>query len=231
MNKTIGEILIKNNKKGIKNEDVKFKLAKTYSPYIEVNNQDINRVPYKKIEVNPYYRFAGIFSEMLHPESKWVQERKEITEEILDYSIYFLGELDRDSGMYHETLLINLLIEELINGRWGEEIANKFKKLKRSEMQELAYNLYRYYSSYDNIYFFRKSVRDIIANSLIYKKEEENGYLLYIGSKWSEEKENKLELIKELFLSLKEKIEVYWEHHFGIIEEKTTLKIDRIALY
>ncbi len=231
MNKLIGEALIHNNEEGIRMKDVKFKIAKDYSPYIEVNNNYLNESPDKEIEVNPYYRFIDIFTEMLHPENTLALKYDELRETVIDFTFHFLGGMDREKGSHREILLVNKLVEELLNGRWGIDIQNKFFDLKKGERQEVAYNLYRYYDTGDSIYFFIKTIKDIIAGSLIYKKKDSDKYLLYIGCKENEGKRLKLSLIRELFLPFKEEVEVYWENHFGIIDQKETMKIGRIAMF
>jgi hypothetical protein len=75
-------------------------------------------------------------------------------------------------------------------------------------------------------------MRNIFKNSIVYTNfKEKDELLFFIGEEKTKVKEEKLELIKEVFLPIKFQTEVYWEYHFGVIDVEEIMKIDEIALY
>ncbi|MDN5305234.1 MAG: hypothetical protein PWP46_2121 [Fusobacteriaceae bacterium] len=231
MNKFLGESLIFNNKEGINTKDITYKNAQSFSPYIEINNSDLNRLPLKEIEVNPYYRFPEIFINIFNTGFEDLEAWNSIVEYMFNMTMHFFAKLDSHRGYYKELFIVEKLINELSSGKWGEEVKTKYVKLKKDEKQALAYNLFRFYDIGDSLFFFVKSIKDIIAGTIIYKKKVNKKYILYIGCKKTKETVEKLELIKLLFLPFKDEIEVYWENHFGVIDRQETMKIDEIAIF
>ena len=58
----IWDIIIKARQLGIDETKIKFIAAKSYSPYMELSNENINfKDIEQEVELNPYYRFFEIF--------------------------------------------------------------------------------------------------------------------------------------------------------------------------
>jgi hypothetical protein len=51
------------------------------------------------------------------------------------------------------------------------------------------------------------------------------------SSKKTDELEQRLQFLIELFLDIQYRVEIYYEYHFGIIGMEDTMQIDEIALY
>lgn len=78
----------------------------------------------------------------------------------------------------------------------------------------------------------KDTLKRLFKGCFIYvKSEEQDELLLYIRQKKTEQNEQKVQLIQEIFLPISFHIEVYWQYHFGIIDAEETMKLDRIALY
>lgn len=69
------EIMLAAKEQGIDENEINFKAARKYSPYMELSEEFLNKArleePYT-VEINPYYRFQPIFQAMFHPDRKSV---------------------------------------------------------------------------------------------------------------------------------------------------------------
>ena len=63
----IWEVVLAAEKNGIREADLRYEVAEVRSPYLEVSFCDLNTqtVEQTVVEVNPFYRFFDIFSEIL----------------------------------------------------------------------------------------------------------------------------------------------------------------------
>jgi hypothetical protein len=55
--------------------------------------------------------------------------------------------------------------------------------------------------------------------------------LIYIGQKRTQELENKMDVLIDLFLHIDFKVFLYWQYHFGILGVEDTMKIENMVLY
>ncbi|MMZ67294.1 hypothetical protein D1872_298670 [compost metagenome] len=90
----------------------------------------------------------------------------------------------------------------------------------------------RLYDTGEAVHLLRDTLVRMFPRSTLYANcEEKDELLLYIGQEERTEAREKLELILELFLPVRFDTEIYWEHHFGILDADYTLVQDGIALY
>ena len=93
------EAFLKANERGIKKEQIRFLIAENYSGYMEISDSFLNQKELRKelkIEVNPYYRFYGIFKDLFHPE---MQEFPDLRKSLANLIFHLLAENDSMSGM------------------------------------------------------------------------------------------------------------------------------------
>ncbi len=100
------------------------------------------------------------------------------------------------------------------------------------EKKTLANNLLRLYETGEGVYLLRDTVRRIFTSTYIFSNAEERDEIIfYLRTKQTEQKEQKLEVIKYLFLPFKCTVEVYWENIFGVIGVDDLMKIEHIMNY
>ena len=226
----IWDIIIKAKNEGMNLGDIKFKLASSYSPYMELSNIDLNfEAVENEVEINPYYRFFEIFKNLFLPDEDQYQELRET---LLDIIIHFLGQTDLKQGMDRVEHHKSFIYREIKNGCFGENIKNGINLFSIEEKNILLQNIYQFYLTGNHIYYLKDTMKKIFKGSIIYLNQEfTNEILLYIKQSQTRENEKKLQVIKELFLPVNFDILVYWEYHFGILGVNRTMRIDKISIY
>lgn len=226
----IWDVMLSSKLKGIDPNGIRFVPAEDYSPYMELSLEDLNQREIEQIvEVNPYYRFYSIFKELFLPDD---EEDYELRENLFDILIHFLGTIDLYQGMNKREYYIRFLSRDIRNGVFGDRIASSFNVLDRQEQDKICEGLLMVYETGELIHFLKQTMSKIFKKSIIYANcEEKNELLIYMGQEKTEHANSKVELILELFLPLHFTIEIYWSHHFGILEEEATMRMEGIALY
>ena len=94
------------------------------------------------------------------------------------------------------------------------------------EQKIIAQNLLVLFDTAECIYTMKDTVSQIFPNA-----EEKDEIIIYLRTKETREKAEKIEVIKNLFLPFKCNVDVYWEYTFGIIGVDELMVIDQIMLY
>lgn len=224
------DVIIALRQEGREEKSLKFVPAKSFSPYMELSDECINfREVEAEIEINPYYRYYEIFKDLFNINN---EEDVELRETLFDIVMHFIAEIDAMSGMTKREFYLKFIIEDITNGILGERIKKNFEMFNYNEKIIIAENLIKMYKTGQTLYLLRDTVRRIFLNTIIYANYEVKDELLfYIPYARSEINEAKIEFIKEFFLPINFRTEMYWEDHFGVIEVEETMKIDGIAIY
>ena len=226
----IWDLVIRARQAGIPKEKITFVLAKRYSPYMELSNENLNfNQVEQRVEINPFYRFYEIFKDLFNVNN---YEDVELRHTLLDITIHFLTDINLIQGMNKTEYYQRFIQREIEQGLLGPEIQAKFALLTETEQMIVAENYYRLLITGEMLYLLKDTVRQIFKNSTIYANyETTNELLFFIACERTDLNEEKLALIKELFLPLKFSTLTYWKDHFGVIGMDETMKIDNIALY
>jgi len=226
----IWDIIIKARQLGIDETKIKFIAAKSYSPYMELSNENINfKDIEQEVELNPYYRFFEIFKYFFSLDNF---EDLELRETLFDIAIHFLTSIDLMSGMNKREFYSRFIIADINNGLLGNEIKEGFQLFDRMDKIVIAQNIIRLYITSEGLYLLKDTVRRIFHKSTIYANYETIDELLfYIPYERNDLNVAKFEFIKTIFLPINFRLDVYWMDHFGIICTEETMKIDKIALY
>ncbi len=226
----IWDIIVNFRQNGRQEKKVKFLVAKSYSPYMELSDPSINfdKVE-EELEVNPYYRFYEIFKDLFNIN---YEEEMELRETFFDIIIHFLADVDTLQGMTKREFYIRFVLEDIEKGILGTRIKESFALFDLREKTIIVENLIKLYKTGQALYLLMNTVRSIFRNSTIYVNYEVKDQLLYyVPYKRSKNNEAKMAFIEEFFLPINFRTEVFWEEHFGVIEIYETMKIDSIALY
>jgi len=224
------DVIINLRQNGKEEKKLKFVVAKSYSPYMELSDACINfNEVEEEIEINPYYRYYEIFKDLFNINN---EEYIELRETLFDIVMHFIADIDAMSGMTKREFYLRFIIEDISKGILGERIKKNFEIFDNKEKMIIAENLIKMYKTGQTLYLLRDTVRRIFLNTTIYANNEmKNELLFYIPYSRSEINEAKMEFIKEFFLPINFRTEIYWEDHFGVIDVEETMKIDSIAIY
>ncbi|RNB52780.1 iron-dependent peroxidase [Brevibacillus gelatini] len=226
----IWDLVIKARRAGIAKEELVFKAAKVYSPYMELSLEAINaKTVDKTVEVNPFYRFEDIFRELFDVNYTGESELRQV---LFDIVTHLLAEIDLTQGMNKREYYIRFVLRDLEAGLFGSQAAENIKLFTRDEQEIIAGNLLRLYETGEAVYLLRDTMRKIFPHSTIYANcEEKDELLLYVGQAETDAARARLALILDIFLPVRFQTEIYWRNHFGILDVEETMQIDHIALY
>nr|WP_302143478.1 hypothetical protein [uncultured Schaedlerella sp.] len=225
------EAFLNADERGIKKEQMRFLIAESYSGYMEISDSFLNQKELQeelRIEVNPYYRFYDIFKDLFHPE---MQEFPDLRKSLANLIFHLLAENDAMSGMTKEEYYKQFLYQNIRSGAFGRDAADTVELFKREERELILSGLLRQYQTGSSLDIFKDMAEELLPENIIYHSNE-NYYeiLVYVGVKKEEQIVAKVELLKKLFVDLPYHVDVYYEHHFGIIGVEETMRIDEIAL-
>lgn len=227
----IWDVLLKADKENIHRNEIKFLPAKICSPYIEILFYDINttNIPEDKIiEVNQYYRFQEIFKELFNLN---LIESSDLREVLFDILLHYLGEIDLKSGLCKEEFYNKFLLTDILNNVFGEELSNNIKFFEKDETSVLLSGLVSLYSIGVSLKLFNNILRRIFTKNIIYiNKDKPKDIYIYLDEIKTKRLENKIEAIVNTFLPINMDVFIFWNKHFGIIGDISTMKIDEIIM-
>ena len=226
------EVVLEAKKEQIPLKDLRFVHEGKGSAYMELSLPFINQEELqgeKVIGVNTYCRFYSIFKHMYQPDQKeFPYLRKSLTNLIL----HLLAENDARRGMTKEEYYKKLLIRDIQSGVFGKEAIQVFAHMEKEEQDKLMSGWLRSYRTGSSLAIFIDMVHSLIDNSIVYHNNDfPEELLVYTSSKKTDELEQCLQFLIELFLDIQYRVEIYYEYHFGIIGMEDTMQIDEIALY
>lgn len=226
------EIVLEAKKEQIPLKNLRFVHEGKGSAYMELSLPFMNQEELqgeKVIGVNTYCRFYSIFKHMYQPDQKeFLYLRNSLTNLIL----HLLAENDARRGMTKEEYYKKLLIRDIQSGVFGKEAIQVFAHMEKEEQDKLMSGWLRSYRTGSSLAIFIDMVHSLIDNSIVYHNNDfPEELLVYTSSKTTDELEQRLQFLIELFLDIQYWVEIYYEYHFGIIGMEDTMQIDEIALY
>lgn len=223
------ELVVKANQDQMPEDEITYRYPKRYSPYLELNLENLNEIYVEKdVEINPYYRFSKIFSQMYLPDDQADQEIKAV---LFDLFIHYIGKLDASKGMTKRDYQIKFVIADIQAGLFGKNLKNNFDLFSFHEQREIAQNLLQLYMTNEAIFLLKKTVKYLYPKSIQFVHLEEKSELtIFLQTKKTPEEEQKMQMIKDLFLPIKYSLDIYYEYMFAILEEDAFIKLDEIML-
>ena len=226
----IWELAVGAKNKGMSDEDIFFKIGRPFSGYMELSFTDLNEKNiYDEIEINPYYRYYEIFKNLFHPN---FLENEEVIEVMHDLLIHHLKDIDVLMGMNKREYYIKFILADINKGIYGNYIKEKIKSFDNNEKYIICGNILNLDITGEAIFLLRDTIRRIFTKTYIFSNaDEKDEIVFYLRTKRTKEKEEKIEVIKYLFLPFKCSVEIYWENMFGVLEVNELMRIDRIMNY
>ncbi|MGF6906263.1 hypothetical protein [Fusobacterium sp. PH5-44] len=219
-------------------ENINFRISKNISPYFELNLENLNNIEYEvdnskikilDIDVNPFIRFNGIFDSIIKPD--YENEDLSIKNLMSNIILHFLGELDLYLGQCRKDIIVKEIIKDIENNCMGKDIRDNFNLFKRYEKRIIGDVLYSMYTNLDMIEAFKKVVKLLYIDSIIYDNRfSGTNIVIYLNYK-EKENDRKIEFIKKLFLPMGIETDIFWEKHFGVIGVPVTMIIGEIAIF
>lgn len=214
----------------VANENISFKVAEKISPYLELNDTSINNLNDKKvIEINPYYRYSKEVYNILIPDNYYSDNN--LIDKFLNINFHILGELDLYVGQNKKDIYVKEIIKGIKNGDLGEDLKKYIKLFKGYEQHMIADLLYEMYNGLNMVDSFKKVIKLIFPDSIIYDNiTSKKNLILYLNYPEIENRK-KFKVIKRIFFPIGLDIDVFWETHFGVIGYPITMKIGEISIY
>ena len=226
------EVVLEAKKEQIPLKDLRFVHEGKGSAYMELSLPFINQEELqgeKVVGVNTYCRFYSIFKHMYQPDQK---EFPYLRNSLTNLILHLLAENDARRGMTKEEYYKKLLIRDIHSGEFGKEAIQVFAHMEKEEQDKLMSGWLRSYRTGSSLAIFIDMVHSLIDNSIVYHNNDfPEELLVYTSSKTTDELEQRLQFLIELFLDIQYRVEIYYEYHFGIIGMEDTMQIDEIALY
>lgn len=227
----IYDIFIKAIEENTKIEEIKFKQAKIYSPYMELAIQDINvnKLPQGEyVEINALYRFQEIFQELFDINFK---ENTELKDVLFDILIHYLCELDLKQGLNKNEFYKKFLFKDIINNVYGEELAKNILCFNKEETDIFLNSFITLYKTGTSLQLFNKILAKIFKYSIVYlNKESSKDIYIYLSEVEDKILKGKINAIINTFLPINMNVYLFWDKHFGILGSENTMKIDDIVM-
>lgn len=225
------EILLQAKAQGMAEEDIQFRQARSYSPYIELAEEFLNITRLEEpclVELNPNYRFQKVFQELFHPD---VTDYPALRGGLFQLLIHQIGENDIRAGMTREEYYKKMLGRAFADGDYGAGKKEAYALFQGSEREILLEGLLTMYREGDSIELFRRVMTALIPRCIVYGSND-NPYeiLIYVGRRQTEMLEKKVQFVIALFLNIRYQPELYYEYHFGIIGMEETMQVGEIAI-
>ena len=211
----IWEVVLAAEKNGIREADLQYEVPEVRSPYLEVSFYDLNTqtVEQTAVEVNPFYRFFDIFSEILDINQK-------------EYAL-----TDLRMGMSKKDYYLKFLAEELESGQFGSKAKAAMRLFSRYEKRYLVLALMDVVASRNYLEIFKWLFQEIYINSMIYVSMDcANELYIYVGSAETQEERERVQFLLDTFLPIGMRTEVFYLEHFGILDMEETMVIDKVLL-
>ena len=226
----IWEVVLAAEKNGIREADLQYEVPEVRSPYLEVSFYDLNTqtVEQTAVEVNPFYRFFDIFSEILDINQKGYEKTREI---FVDTVFHYLALTDLRMGMSKKDYYLKFLAEELESGQFGRKAKAAIQLFSSYEKKYIVLALMDVVSSRNYREIFKWLFQEIYQDSIIYKSMDcANELYIYVGSAETQEERKRVQFLLDTFLPIGVRTEVFYLEHFGILEIEETMILDKVLL-
>ena len=206
--------------------------AEVFSPYFEIMEEDASDSDSTKqggtIEYNGMYRFGKIFAPLYENRNPGSSQS---VEGCFDVISHFLVEMDLLKGMTKEEYKLRSLMEEIKRGGYGRENGEIFRQLDAFKQYKICHYMQMTENSGASPAIFARCVTDLLEKGTVYaNKIQPETMMVYVGCSCNKEDDRLLELLQRLFLPLSFKVQIFWEHHFGLVDKNETLQYENIQI-
>lgn len=225
------DIALQAQAQGRAEEDLFFCQAEEFSPFYEQAFSCLNEtdVPQGKTELNLFIRFAAIFQDILAREK---EDASAFGEYLIDAALHTLLYTDLRQGLSKRDLCIRKIRQELEQGIFWKDAARVFRGIPMRERNRLAALVLTQMQTGSSLMIFRRGIKVLFPDAVLYQiREDRRKLLLYLSGSRTQQLEEGLCLVQDLFLPMNYELRTFWKYHFGIIGVDDAMQIDEIAIY
>ena len=182
------------------------------------------------VVMNPLPRFVDIFRELLIRQDLWESQQEDLSA-LSHCLLHFLAQLDRLTGLSKELLEEDLLHEELERGCFGARIKNIYCGLSPEQRRLVVGFLRKQEMAQGRRLYFREALKAMFPQAHLYYYHTDDVFLIYLPQQENDDDRDCMDLLTMLFLDVSAQWQVYWEHPFGIIGRRQTMRLNRMRLY
>jgi len=233
----IWDIVLQAEAEGMRKEDLFFKQADVFSPYCEPAFSVINQetVENPLVEINALYRFSHLIQELLHPDVLRGLRYDDVAYFVyyfFDALMHYVSEIDLRHGLNRREFYVRKLRQELLGGDFGAVAAAGMAVMDRALQLKMANEVLTGIETGSSLAGFRRALRVAFPDSLLYQSNFDFSQLfLYIGQAETDERKKQVAFVLEGFMPLGFYVELFWQHHFGILGVDATMPVDGIAIF
>ena len=192
---------------------------KPLSPYLEIGNVGGN-----KIGVNPVPRLYEIFAPLFENS----MPKNEPLENCL---LHYRAQIDLNSGVHLTSLLERKLDREICEGIFGAKARELYLSLPENERRIILIYLQRHEAAQGLKIFFFEAALQFFPQTKFYFYECEQKFLFCVPARKNEHNEKLMELLIFFLFDMGAAYEIFWNSHFGIIDDKETMQLDDFVIY
>lgn len=213
----------------IPEQTIRFVHARYGSAYMELALPCLNQTWLENVvEVNTYYRFYSIFKDMFPPEQA---EFPALRDSLTSLALHMIAQNDVMKGMTREDYYKKLLTAEVMDGGFGDMAREVFCDMDRKEQEKLLSGWLNCFRVGSTLQIFLDMVHGLVDENIVYlSNEHPDEILLYTGLKKVPRLQRRIRFLIDTFLDIRYHVEVFYEHHFGIMEIEETMQIEEISL-
>ncbi len=206
--------------------------AEIFSPYFEIMEESISDEDSTKqggiLEYNGMYRFGKIFAPLYENKNPGSSQPIDLCFDVISH---FLAEMDLLKGMTKEEYKLRSLMEEIISGGYGRENGEIFRQLDVFKQYKICHYMKLIENAGASPAIFARCVTDLLEKGTVYaNKIQSRTIMVYVGCSCNKEDDRLLELLQHLFLPLSFQVQIFWEHHFGLVDKNETLQYENIQI-
>lgn len=210
-------------------DNIRFRQRTQASPYIEADRRDITKTEdgVRQIRMNGLYRFEDVIRPLL--------QEKDVDEELrawlFDVLLHYLTCIAYREGFSVHAYRVRQYMEELEKGCYGAEICRLYQNLGMDDKYYINVGMYKQANTRESVLLFAEMLIKLVGFGTVYKNLlEKNEILYYAGKCQDKETEEKIRLVRLLFLPLGYTLRIFWETHFGVLGEEQTMELGAIEL-
>lgn len=225
------EAALQADKEGIPREKIRYVPVDHGSPYTEIVREIMNETILGDsiVEMNPLYRFAGVFSEIFFRDLSGYEQTREL---IFRVFMQYMVRLDLRQGLDKQEYDLCFLVRDILQGVFGQDAAEAIRFFEKEKLRQLLRLILKLYQCGSSVYLFKEVMRYLYPDSFVYAcNEDVRQILIYVGRKETETERKKLAFLEGVFLPIYYHVFVFWEYHFGIIDVEETMELDHMVLF
>lgn len=210
-------------------DNIRFRQRTQASPYIEADRRDITKTEdgVRQIRINGLYRFEDVIRPLL--------QEKDVGEELrawlFDVLLHYLTCIAYREGFSVHAYRVRQYMEELEKGCYGAEICWLYQNLGMDDKYYINVGMYKQANTRESVLLFAEMLIKLVGFGTVYRNLlEKNEILYYAGKCQDKETEEKIRLVRLLFLPLGYSLRIFWETHFGVLGEEQTMELGAIEL-